>query len=91
MPEEISITALRADLATYLARAQAGQAFIVTSRGRPIARIVGAGVPSNADAGIARLIASGAATWNGGKPTGTPVTLSPGGKSVSETVTEDRG
>ena len=62
----------------------------ITSHDKPVARLIG--LPHAAPVGIAKLVANGAATWSGRKPElRAPVRLSPGGKSLSEMVTEDRG
>jgi len=41
--------------------------------------------------GVARLLASGAASWQGGKPAGTNICLNPHGTTVSAMVVDDRG
>lgn len=86
----IGISRLRSDLSRILALAQAGEEIEVTSHNRPIARIVG--IPDQGCEGLRRLLASGQATWSGGKPTFTPpIKLSPSGKRLSQMVLEDRG
>ena len=87
---QIAIRELRSGLSGYVARACAGEVIVITSRGKPVARLVGA--PADGSAGVARLLARGAATWGGGKPALHPaVALSPGGEDVSAIVLEDRG
>ena len=81
---------LRSGLSGYVARARAGEVIVITAHGQPVARLVG--VPAKGPAGVARLLARGAATWGGGKPAMRPaVALSPGGKDLSAIVSEDRG
>ncbi len=86
---QISIREFKAHLSRYLSQAQEGQALDVTSHRKVVARIVG--VPAPDSTGVARLLAGGAAKWGGGKPVGAAIRLSPGGRSVSEMVLEDRG
>ena len=85
---QVSVRELKAHLSQYLSRARAGQGFEVTSHRKIVARIVG--VPP-ADSGLARLLASGAATWAGGKPAGASLRLSAKGAPVSRMAMEDRG
>lgn len=85
---QVSIREFKAHLSRYLSQAQAGQALDVTSYRKVVARIIG--VPAPDSAGVARLLASGAAQWGGGKPVGAVIRLSPGGCSVSEMVLADR-
>ena len=89
-PQRVPIREFRARLPHYLAQAAAGRGVIeVTSHRRVVARVTG--VPSDAGEGIARLIASGAASWHGGKPAGAGIRLAMRGRSVSELVLDDRG
>jgi antitoxin (DNA-binding transcriptional repressor) of toxin-antitoxin stability system len=76
-------------LAKYVAQAQTGQVIELTSHRKIVARIVG--VPQHGSAGLDRLVATGAASWSGGKPKGAAIKLSEGGKSLSDIVTADRG
>jgi prevent-host-death family protein len=84
----VSIRELKTHLSKYLSQVQAGQTIEVTSHRKIIARIVG--VPETPSHGLARLVASGAATWSGGKPTGAVLNLKSCGKTVSSLVLEDR-
>jgi prevent-host-death family protein len=87
---KVAIHELKAGLSRHLARARAGEDIVVTSHDRPIARIVG--IAAGVDAGLARWLASGQAQWRGGKPALTPpVRLGPGGRTLADTVLEDRG
>jgi prevent-host-death family protein len=81
---------LKAGLSRYVARARAGETIEVTSHDKPVVRIIG--ISALAQPGVARLLASGAATWAGGKPSlQAPVRLEAAGKTLSEMVLEDRG
>lgn len=86
---QVSIQEFKSHLSQYVGQAQSGQLIELTSHRKVVARIVG--VPQAECAGVARLLASGAASWQGGKPAGAAFTLSQGGKPVSELVLEDRG
>lgn len=62
---EITVTALRADLAGWIDRAQDGEEVVVTRRGQPVVRLVGVDTISLMD----RLVAGGVVTPpRGGKP-----------------------
>lgn len=86
---QVSIRELKAHLSQYLRRAQAGQSLEITSHRKTVARIIG--VAATADEGLARLLAGGAATWSGGKPSGASLRLNAKGMPVSQMVLEDRG
>jgi prevent-host-death family protein len=85
----VAIRELKASLSQVLSRAQQGEIIEVTSHNKPIARIIG--IPAHAEAGLRKLIASGAVSWGGGKPRHKlPVNVTSGGASVSQMVLEDR-
>lgn len=85
----VAIRELKASLSSVLSRAQGGEIIEVTSHNKPIARIVG--IPSQAEAGLRGLIASGCVSWGGGKPRSrAPLEMSPRGTPVSQMVLEDR-
>ena len=86
----IAMHVLKAGLSRYVAQARAGAVIEVTSHDKPIVRIVG--IPSPGRPGVDRLLASGVATWLGGKPALLPaVKLGAAGRPLSDTVLEDRG
>jgi len=85
----VAMNELKAGLASYVARARAGEVIEITSHNKPVARM--SGLPTADDSGIQRLVLRGAASWGGGKPALEPaVTLGDEGKSLSEIVLEDR-
>ena len=86
---EVSVREFKSHLSQYVVRAQAGQAIDLTSHRKVVARLVGV-LPANS-VGVARLVATGAASWQGGKPVGAAFVLRSGGKSLSDLVQEDRG
>ena len=84
----VSVRELKSHLSKYLNQARAGQTIEVTSHRKVVARIIG--VPETPNEGIARLVASGAATWSGGKPSGAALQLKATDKTVASLVLEDR-
>ena len=87
---QIAIRELKATLSRVLSLAQGGEIIEVTSHRKPIARITG--VPDIEDTCLQALIASGAVSWAGGRPTFKSVPLRASkAKSVSDMVLEDRG
>ncbi len=86
---QVPVREFKAHLSRYLTQAGAGQALEITRHGKVVARVVG--VPPTATEGLARLLASGAGRWAGGKPAGADVRLSDAGRPVSTLVLEDRG
>ncbi len=85
---EVSMQEFKSHLAQYVGQAQADQVIELTSHRKVVARLIG--VPLAASEGIAKLLASGRATWQGGKPKGAQLQLSAQGKSMSDMVLEDR-
>jgi prevent-host-death family protein len=86
---QVSIRELKTHLSQYLRRAQAGQSLEITSHRKTVARIVGVAAASDDD--LPRLLAGGAATWSGGKPSSASLQLSAKGTPVSKMALEDRG
>ncbi len=86
---QIAVRNLKAGLSRVLARARAGDVIEVTSHSRPIARIIG--IPAAGEDGLQRMVATGVASWGGGRPQlEAPVSLSPDHLPVSRMVLEDR-
>ncbi len=93
----VSVGDLRAKLSRYLKEACAGRTIVVTSRGRPVARLLavseeGAERPSS-DELLRRLrLVPGVRMGTGGKPLGAkrPMRMRRGHKSLSQIVLEDR-
>jgi prevent-host-death family protein len=86
---QVSMRELKAHLSQYVVQAQAGHLIELTSHRRVVARIVG--VPPTGNTSVARLLAAGVASWQGGKPEGASLALQGGGKMMSAMVQEDRG
>lgn len=90
---EVAIHQLKSGLSRYLQQARDGQALVVTSHDKPVARIVG--VPAHVTGSLQALLATGAAQWSGRKPVLLPPLVVPeppaGVKSLADMVIEDRG
>jgi len=85
----VSVREFKARLSHYLSEARAGRTVEVSSHRKVIARVTG--VPDDSDSGPQRLVALGAATWEGGKPEGDEIRLQAGGRETSEIVMDQRG
>ena len=85
----VSMQEFKSHLSKYVGQAQSGELIELTSHRKVVARIVG--VPPTDSSGVARLLAAGAASWQGGKPGGAALELQAVGKPVSALVLEDRG
>jgi len=85
----VSMQEFKSHLSKYVGQAQSGELIELTSHRKVVARIVG--VPPTDSSGVARLLAAGAASWQGGKPVGAALELQAVGKPVSALVLEDRG
>jgi prevent-host-death family protein len=86
----IAMHELKVGLSRYVAQARAGAVIEITSHDKPVARLVG--MPAPMPAGLAGLLASGQASWTGGKPVWAPAVALPArARSMSDGVVEDRG
>jgi prevent-host-death family protein len=86
---QVSMREFKSHLSQYVEKAQAGQSIELTSYRKVVARVIG--VPATSSGGVARLLAAGGASWQGGKPVGSELKLHAGGKLMSAMVQEDRG
>jgi prevent-host-death family protein len=94
----VSVRNLKAKLSRYLKDARAGRDVVVTSRGRPVGRLLPIPEqPAEEPAGeelLRRLkLISGVRVGTGGKPLGArrPIKKRRGQKTLAEMVLEDRG
>jgi len=85
----VSVREFKANLSRYLSEARAGRTVEVSSHRKVIARV--SGVPDVSDSGAERLVALGAARWEGGKPEGDEIRLEEEGRNISEIVMDQRG
>jgi prevent-host-death family protein len=89
---------LKAKLSRYLKDASAGREVVVTSRGRPIVRLLAAAEEAGEEPGAQELLGRlklvpGVRLGTGGKPLGAkrPIRIRPGQKTLAEIVLKDRG
>lgn len=85
----VSVREFRTHLSRYLAEVREGGVVEITSRRRVVARL--SGVAEKPARGADRLVAEGTARWEGGKPRGAAIRLSPEGSTLSDLVLEERG
>lgn len=84
---QVSIQDFKSHLSRYIEFSQSG-VIELTSHRKVVARIIG--VRQSEHTGVARLLAAGVATWQGGKPAGAALTLQKSNKLVSQMVLDDR-
>ena len=87
--QRISISEFKARLSRYLAQARSHAAIEITCHRKVVARVTG--IAPEASEEIARLVATGAVSWSGGKPKGASIRLAKPGSGLAEMVLEDRG
>lgn len=85
----VGVRELKAHLSRYLRRARFGERIVVTDRTRPVA-ILGPAEAKPSRRRVERLLESGLARWDGGKPRGTPKPARIVGPSVADAVIEGR-
>ncbi len=93
----VSIRELKNHLSQYLRRVQAGEDVVITSRGRPVARLTPAVTGSTGEPDRERLLQKlktipGVHLGKGGKPEGAgiPIKIKPGEQTLAEVVLENR-
>ncbi|NGZ11799.1 MAG: type II toxin-antitoxin system prevent-host-death family antitoxin [Nitrospira sp. LK70] len=86
---QVGVRELKNRLSRYLKRVQGGEEITVTDRGRSVARIVPA-LSSHFKQALEPLLRVGAVRWSGGKPRGARRKPVLHGRTLSETVVEDR-
>jgi len=79
----------KSQMAKYVRESRGGKTLELTSHRKVVARLIG--MPQSESTGVAKLLAAGAASWQGGKPKGAALALQAGGKAVSAMVLDDRG
>lgn len=88
MATEVGIRELKNALSRYIERVESGEIVTVTKRGKPVARVIPAGISP----GMAKLIEEGVVKWSGKKisqlPEPTP--LIGDGPTAAEYVIEGR-
>lgn len=86
---EVGVRELRDQLSAYLKKVRAGERLFITDRGRPIAVICPVDAPQLPPE-LQTLLDRGVATWSGGKPRGAKNPPQVRGRTVAETLVEDR-
>ena len=94
---KVSVRDLKARLSQYLERASAGEDVIITSRGRPVARLLAISETANGEVPPAELkrrlrLVPGLLVGEGGKPRGSarPIAIGKGQRTLAELVLEER-
>jgi prevent-host-death family protein len=87
---DVGVRAFKNGLSGYLRRVRAGQRIVVTGRGRPMAVLTGVEKVGPDRRAADALVASGIATWGGGKPTGCPDPPKPRRGSAASAVLANR-
>jgi len=94
---KVSVRDFKAQLSRYLKDARAGRDVVVTSRGRPVARLLAvveqaAKEPSDEELLCRLKLIPGVRLGTGGKPLGAkrPIRIQPGQKMLAQIVLEDR-
>jgi prevent-host-death family protein len=92
-----SVREFKARLSQYLQKASNGEDVVITSRGRPVARLLALAPAANAKVDASELARRlrripGMLPAKGGKIRGAsrPIVIGPGEKSLAEIVLEDR-
>lgn len=86
---QISVRELKNHLSKYLKLVRAGEAVVITSHKRPIARLISVEIDETDDL-ITQLTNIPGVKWRGGKPHGARIALTNGEKTAAEMVLEDR-
>jgi prevent-host-death family protein len=94
---KVSVREFKAKLSRYLKDVREGRDVVVTSRGRPVARLLPAADESAGEASPQELLRRlrlipGVRPGTGGKPAGAkrPIRIRAGQKSLADIVSEDR-
>lgn len=82
----VGVKELKAKLSNFVDKARSGEEVIITEHGKDVALLLPISKERKA---VKSLIKSGRAKWGGGKPKGVQG-IKVKGKSVSETVLEER-
>jgi len=85
----LGVRELKARLSHHLRRAQRGTRVTITDRGRAIAVLSPIETSPKLD-WAHKMVASGQATWSGGKPKGLSPRIPSRGKLASQMIIEDR-
>ncbi|MFB0535884.1 MAG: type II toxin-antitoxin system Phd/YefM family antitoxin [Anaerolineae bacterium] len=85
----VGIRELKSRLSHYLRQVKGGATLIITERGRPIGRIVPAGLPP--EDRLETMVEAGLVAWSGRSlPSTRPVATTRGQRTVADLLLEDR-
>jgi prevent-host-death family protein len=88
MTREVGIRQLKNEASALIGEVERGEIITVTRRGKPVARVIPAGVSP----GMAKLVEAGRVRWNGRKPKpAVPAPMRGDGPTAAEIVDEGRG
>ncbi len=85
----VGVRELKGQLSRYLKRVKQGERLAITERGKLIA-VLSAPAASAAEQEVESMLREGIASWDGGKPAGALLPRKIAGRSVADTVIEDR-
>jgi prevent-host-death family protein len=86
----VDIHELEPRLSHYMRQVKGGATLLITERGRPIGRIVPAGLPT--EDRLQTMVAVGLVSWSGRSLSATmPVATNRGQQTVADLLLEDRG
>jgi prevent-host-death family protein len=85
----VGVRQLKNQLSRYLKRVRAGEEFVVTERGEPVA-IISPTPGKPLESGLEAMLRAGLARWGGGKPRGARRPPRVKGPSVADAVLEGR-
>lgn len=86
---QVSVRELKNNLSKYLKLVRRGEPVVVTSHQTPLARLLP--IPEIENVGLRRLLQLDWIRWNGKKPRGGTLCPEIRGKTLAESVLEDRG
>jgi len=86
----VGVRELKGKLSYYLKRVKQGEPIQITRRGSVVALLVPAPNRGESKSGLLKMVADGAVSWSGGKPRGANPLIKIPGRSLSETILEDR-
>ena len=85
----VSIRELKSRLSHYLRQVKGGTTLLITERGRPIGRIVPAGL--SPESRLQTMVEAGLIAWSGRPlPSTTPAAITRGQQTVADLLLEDR-
>ena len=86
---QVSVRELKNNLSKYLKLVCQGEPVVVTSHKKPLARLLP--IPETENAGLGRLAQIDWIHWNGKKPRGGTVCPEIRGKTLADSMLEERG